>query len=142
MINRLLGAEQKTGEISHKYNRGRHTTNHALLLHGPPDFTIADTPGVREFLVPPHTDPHELSDAFPEFEEFAHDCTYEGCLHQGEPGCKVMEAVEQDLIHHDRYESYLRMLASLDEKKPEWMGKNDRSKSWVKRMERDESQEY
>jgi hypothetical protein len=34
------------------------------------------------------------------------------------------------------------MLASLDEKKPEWMGKNDRSKSWIKRMERDESQEY
>ncbi|MBZ4673460.1 MAG: ribosome biosis GTPase RsgA [Spirochaeta sp.] len=140
LINRLLGVGQKTGEISHKYNRGRHTTNHALLLHGP-DFTIADTPGVREFLVP-HTDPHELSDAFPEFAEFAGSCAYEGCLHRGEPGCRVMEAVEQDLIHYDRYESYLRMLASLDEKKPEWMGKHDRSKSWVTRMERDESQEY
>ena len=140
LINRLLGSEQKTGEVSQKYNRGRHTTNHSLLIHGP-EFTVVDTPGVREFLVP-HTDPHELLEAFPEFKRYAPFCTYEGCLHQGEPGCRVMEAVEADEIHYDRYESYLRMLASLDEKKPEWMGKNDRSKSWVQRMDRDESQEY
>ncbi len=140
LINRLLGSEQKTGDISEKYNRGKHTTNHAILIHGK-HFDIADTPGVREFLVP-HNDAHQLEHAFPEFAEFSHECSYEGCLHQDEPGCKVKDAVEKDLIHFDRYESYLRMIASLDEKKPEWMGKNDRSKSWVKRMDRDESEEY
>ena len=32
LINTLLDAGQRTGEISWKYNRGRHTTNHALYI--------------------------------------------------------------------------------------------------------------
>ncbi|MGE4583207.1 MAG: ribosome small subunit-dependent GTPase A [Sphaerochaeta sp.] len=140
LINKLLHVEQRTGEVSEKYNRGRHTTNHALMLKGP-NFTIVDTPGVREFLVP-HTEKSELLHAFPEFTPYASQCAYEGCLHQDEPGCRVKQAVEEEAIHYDRYESYLRMLASLDEKKPQWMGKNERSNSWHARYERDESQEY
>jgi ribosome biogenesis GTPase len=140
LINRIIGSEQRTAEVCEKYNRGRHTTNHALLLTSGP-FRIVDTPGVREIMVP-HTEPHRLLAAFPEFNKYASGCAFEGCLHQDEPDCKVKDAVQEGLIHYDRYESYLRMLASLDEKQPAWVGKHDRSKSWQTRMDNDASQEY
>lgn len=140
LVNRLLGSDLRTGEVSVKFNRGRHTTNHALLLHGP-SFTIVDTPGVREIMVP-HRDKHLLSVAFPEFKPYLDGCTYEMCLHVDEPQCKVKEAVEQGAIHPDRYESYVRMLASLDEISPQWVGKNERSNSWRTRKDEDDSQEY
>ncbi len=140
LINWMLDSDQRTSQVCEKYNRGRHTTNHSLLLEGK-DFNVVDTPGVREIMVP-HRDPHYLSQAFVEFAPFAKQCAYEGCLHRDEPGCSVKAAVEEDAIHYDRYESYLRMLASLEEKQPDWVGKHDRSKNWHNRLDRDESQEY
>ena len=124
LINRMLDgqANQRTGEVSQKFNRGRHTTNHSLLLDGP-GFTVVDTPGVREILVP-HGDPHLIAESFPEFRAVASQCEYDGCLHDQEPGCKVKELVEEGLIHYDRYESYLRMLASLEERVPQWQTEN------------------
>lgn len=124
LINRLLEghANQRTGEVSQKFNRGRHTTNHSLLLDGP-GFTVVDTPGVREILVP-HGDPHQIADSFPEFRAVASQCEYDGCLHDQEPGCKVKELVEEGKIHYDRYESYLRMLASLEDRVPDWLTEN------------------
>ncbi len=124
LINRLLGeqANQRTGEVSQKFNRGCHTTNHSLMLDGP-GFTVVDTPGVREILVP-HGDPRLIADSFPEFKAVASQCEYDGCLHDQEPGCKVKELVEEGAIHYDRYESYLRMLASLEERVPQWLTDN------------------
>lgn len=139
LINRLLGSDQRTSEVCEKYNRGRHTTNHSLLISGPL-FNVVDTPGVREIQIP-YREKATLQEAFVEFAQFAKNCEYERCLHQDEPGCKVKEAVEEAKIHYDRYESYLRMLASLDDKAPLWVGKNERSNSWRTRME-NESQEY
>ena len=140
LINSMLDVDQRTAQVCEKYNRGRHTTNHSLLFEGE-DFNLVDTPGVREIMVP-HKDAGYLSHAFPEFAAYAKKCAFEGCLHADEPDCAVKDAVEEDAIHYDRYESYLRMLASLDEKQPDWVGKHDRSKSWNNRMDRDESQEY
>ena len=51
LINTLLGTDQRTGAVSEKYNRGRHTTNHSIYLKGE-DFALIDTPGVREIQVP------------------------------------------------------------------------------------------
>lgn len=120
LVNTLLGGEetQKIGEISQKFDRGRHTTNYAHMLFGK-DFTLIDTPGVREISVP-HDDPHAIEASFPEFALYRGSCQYEGCLHGEEPGCAVREAADGGFIHEDRYESYLRMLASLGERAPSW----------------------
>ena len=64
LVNTLSGSNQRTGGISEKYNRGRHTTNHSLYIEGD-GFSIIDTPGVRELEVP-FEDPCCVADAFPE----------------------------------------------------------------------------
>lgn len=113
LINRLIPqAEQKTGSVSEKYNRGRHTTNFSVLLQSEKT-SIIDTPGVREIQIPT-LEPIELGSYFPEISKLSHGCSYQPCLHKDEPDCKVKLAVEEGKIHEDRYESYLRILETLE----------------------------
>ncbi len=120
LINRLLGTDQRTGAVSEKFNRGRHTTNHALFLEGE-DFSLIDTPGVREILIP-FEDIASVKDSFPELRDL--ECMYSTCLHRGEPGCMVPGLLEAGDINEDRYESYLRMLQSLEERRPKYLRKD------------------
>ena len=118
LINRILGTDQKVGDLNAKYNRGNHTTNHALLLDGP-GFTLIDTPGFREISVP-HDDVHLVAASFPEFVRASAKCAYDGCLHINEPDCEVRRLVEKGKINADRYESYLRMLDTMEDRLPVW----------------------
>ncbi len=120
LINRILGTDQRTNEISEKYDRGRHTTNYSLLLRKD-NITIVDTPGVREIMVP-HRDPVEIAASFPEFTENKDKCAFSMCTHTNEPDCEIKRLVEDDLINIDRYESYLRMIDSLSLQGPKWKG--------------------
>ncbi len=122
LVNLIIDPVKKqvTNEISEKYQRGRHTTNHAIYLERD-DIRIIDTPGVRELLVP-YEEKRSLSQSFVEFAKYAEDCEYGAtCTHTGEPGCAVVEAVERGEIDSDRYISYLGLLESLEERKPAYL---------------------
>ncbi len=113
IINALTSQkiQQETGEVSLKYNRGKHTTNHSLMIPTG-DSVVIDTPGVREIHIP-HTSPLHVIESFPEFKISGGKCEYTACLHDHEPGCDIKRRVEEGEIHSDRYESYLRMLDSI-----------------------------
>ncbi|MDC7218504.1 MAG: ribosome small subunit-dependent GTPase A [Spirochaetales bacterium] len=106
------GIGLKTSEISDKYDRGRHTTNYSLMIDRASGGQIIDTPGIRQLFLW-GVEKEELSHYFPEMEEFWRDCRFKGCSHRSEPGCRVRDAVEEGVIHHDRYESYLRLYEDL-----------------------------
>ena len=99
----------KTGEISDFHLQGKHTTTfyeiHPLSSGG----FIIDTPGIKGFgLV--EMDKEELSHYFPEMIRLNTECRFSPCTHTHEPGCRIKEAVEEDLISEERYISYLGML--------------------------------
>lgn len=105
----------KVGEISDYSNKGKHTTTFARLIPLSIGGYIVDTPGIREFgLV--NIEPWELSLFFPEMLEPRTECKFNNCTHAHEPGCGVMKALEEGRIDAGRYESYLNMLESLEEK--------------------------
>jgi ribosome biogenesis GTPase len=102
----------KTGLISAYHEKGTHTTTfaemHPLSFGG----FIVDTPGIKEFgLV--EFEKAELGQRFPEIRERMHDCRFNNCLHFDEPGCAVIDAVENGEIATFRYNNYLNMLKSL-----------------------------
>lgn len=121
LINTLIGSNQKTDELCSKYNRGRHTTTHSSLLNLD-DYSIIDTPGVREIQVPLEAK-EKIRDSFPELRRLG--CLYEDCLHQGEEGCKVPSLLEDGTINEDRYFSYLKTLDSVSELLPSYLRKKD-----------------
>ena len=98
----------KVGEISDYHDKGKHTTVVARLLNPEPDILVADTPGLRVFYFW-DIDAEQLEAYFPEFEPFLGECHFQPCTHLHEPGCAIMQAVEDGAIDPLRYESYVRM---------------------------------
>jgi ribosome biogenesis GTPase len=108
-----LGA--KTGELSVAWGgRGKHTTT-ASTLHVLADGTrVIDTPGVRAVGLW-SLEPRDLGRYFPEIEIYADACRFNDCLHEIEPRCAVKDASARGEIPAARYQTYLRILASLRE---------------------------
>ena len=119
LINCLIpGACQRTGEVSEKYDRGRHTTTLSTMLFSEAeDLRIIDTPGLRRLAVR-NIDPDDVIAYFPDMAPFLGHCEFgASCTHTHESGCAVRKAVHEGHIWHDRYESYLRIRAELEEAK-------------------------
>ncbi|ARA92471.1 ribosome small subunit-dependent GTPase A [Rhodothermaceae bacterium RA] len=106
------GLGLRTGEVSLKTRKGRHTTTYASLLPLSFGGFVVDTPGIREFgLI--DLDPADLGHYFREFKPYLHDCHFPNCTHDHEPDCAVKAAVEEGHITEARYTSYLNILDSL-----------------------------
>ncbi|CAM3352826.1 ribosome small subunit-dependent GTPase A [Marinicrinis lubricantis] len=117
MLNALVpGLRLETNAISQKLGRGKHTTRHVELIRLTDDAWIADTPGFSQldFM---DLEPVQLGNCFVEFVPFAESCRFRGCLHHNEPGCSVIEAVEQGRIASSRYKHYLIFLQEMKDKK-------------------------
>ena len=115
LLNALLPeAMAAVGEVSHASERGRHTTTAPRIYRAPGGTRIVDTPGVREFGLW-KMGPRELAGYFEEFAEPSAACRFTDCSHRHEPRCAVRLAVESGAIPAERYETYLRVLASLEE---------------------------
>ncbi|MBZ8179549.1 small ribosomal subunit biogenesis GTPase RsgA [Oscillatoria salina] len=105
LINRLIpAANLRTGEVSGKLNRGRHTTRHVELFELPEGGFLADTPGFNQPDL--DCDPANLPLYFPEARSrlAQGNCQFSDCLHRDEPNCVVRGDWE-------RYEHYLKFLA-------------------------------
>ena len=104
--------ELKTGEVSDKIKRGKHTTRHAELLKLECGGMVADTPGFSSLTLD-DTDESELKEYFIEFDKYD-DCRFGSrCIHENEPSCAVKEAVENGDISKKRYESYIQLLNEI-----------------------------
>lgn len=103
--------ELKTGEVSRKMKRGRHTTRHVeLMVCG--EGLIADTPGFSSLFLP-KMKREELTLYFPEFSDVPGKCRFTSCLHHKEPDCAVKAAVEMGEIEKSRYEHYCLFLQEV-----------------------------
>ncbi len=102
----------KTGQISEKIKRGKHTTRHSELFDINEDTYIMDTPGFTSLMIM-DMEENELKDYFGEFEEYQQFCRFKGCVHIGEPNCAVKEALEKGLINDIRYRNYIEIFNEI-----------------------------
>jgi ribosome biogenesis GTPase len=113
LLNRLLpGASLRTGEVSEKLQRGRHTTRQVELLPLADGGYVADTPGFSQLDLE-DVDRNSLPDLFPEFRKFSLCCRFVGCRHYEEPDCAVKRAVLEGVLPAVRYEHYLVFLKEV-----------------------------
>ena len=103
----------KTTIVSVQSGQGQHTTTFAEMFELSFGGFIIDTPGIKGFGVVDF-EKQEVSDYFPEIFHFKQYCKFNNCLHLEEPGCAVLEAVEQDEIAFSRYRSYVQLLENDD----------------------------
>ncbi|TYH23120.1 hypothetical protein ES288_A04G184900v1 [Gossypium darwinii] len=102
--------DQRVGEVSTRSGRGKHTTRHVSLLPLLGGGYVADTPGFNQPSLLKVTK-QSLAQAFPEIRKMLKDsepakCSFNDCLHLGEPGCIVKGDWE-------RYPYYFQLLDEI-----------------------------
>jgi ribosome biogenesis GTPase len=95
-------------DISEATNKGRHTTVVRELFPLENGGFVADLPGIRRLALW-DTEPEELDGYFPELRDLVSECQFSDCTHRSEPGCAVVQAVEDGKVNRERYVSYLKL---------------------------------
>lgn len=114
LINCLLpGANLRTAQVSESHRTGMHTTTFSQMLALPEGGYLIDTPGVKGFGTIDFK-ANEVGHFFHEIFEESKKCRYGNCTHTNEPGCAVLDAVEDGRIAVSRYNSYLSILNDIN----------------------------
>ena len=115
LLNRLIpGIDLVVREISAWSGKGTHATTTALLIPYREHTSFIDTPGIKSF-VPYGITKENLAEWFPEIAALAPACRFRDCRHMAEPGCAVMQAVNEAQLPESRLKSYQRLFTEIVE---------------------------
>lgn len=122
ILNSLVPeAECRIGDLSWKTGQGRQTTSQSQGYMYPNrevgSVLVIDYPGIQFFGVS-HISESVVRAAFGEFARFSPSCQFVNCTHTHELQCGVKTALEDDLVAHWRYDSYVEMLSEIKDAKP------------------------
>lgn len=108
LTNALAGGTVMATRALRADGKGRHTTVHRELVMLAGGGLVVDTPGLRSVGL---TDVSESLDmVFADVESLAELCRFADCVHDTEPGCAVLEAVDAGELPERRLESYRKLL--------------------------------
>jgi ribosome biogenesis GTPase len=132
LLNAIFGKDiARTGAISSAHHKGMHTTTFSEMyplgdIETLDTLNTPSTPGVRSWIIDTpgikgfgllDVEKEEVGHYFRDIFRVSRDCRYSNCLHTGEPGCAVYQAVAKGEIALSRYESYLSILDDTQENK-------------------------
>ncbi len=121
LLNRLFPElNLKTGDISKKLGRGKHTTRQVELFKLGGGY-ILDTPGFSTVDIEHYEmiEKDKIQYCFSEFSDYLGKCKFTSCSHTCEKGCAVLQAVKENKIQKSRHESYVAMYNEIKDIK-EW----------------------
>lgn len=108
LINALCErAVFSTSELSESSGKGRHTSTRRAMVLMDACGILIDTPGVREFGLASEN-PEILNEIF-DISNFASSCRFDNCTHTQEPGCAVIQAVNNGILEQETYRSFLKL---------------------------------
>ena len=118
LLNLLIpDAHVRTAEISDAHGTGMHTTTFSELFELPNhQGALIDVPGVKGFGTF-NMEPEEVAHYFRDIFAISADCRFNNCTHTHEPGCAVLQALEEHHLAPSRYASYLSMMDDKEEGK-------------------------
>lgn len=117
LLNLLIpDAHARTAHISDAHGTGMHTTTFSELFELPEGGALIDIPGIKGFGTF-NMEPEEVAHYFRDIFRISADCRFNNCTHTHEPGCAVLEALEDHRLAPSRYASYLSMLDDKEEGK-------------------------
>ena len=96
-----------TKAVREQDKKGRHTTTHRELHRLPSGGLLIDVPGMRELRLAEVE--HSLGMVFEDIEVLAVQCQFTDCKHASEPGCAVLQAIEENKLDKRRLLSYQKL---------------------------------
>jgi len=115
LLNKMFPQlDLRVGDVSQYTSKGVHTTVTSRMIKVEENTFIIDTPGIRE-IDPYGIKKSDLGHYFIEFTEYINNCKFNTCTHNHEPGCAILESMKKGLIFEERYDSYLRILDTIED---------------------------
>lgn len=116
LVNAMFpGFDLRTSDISNYSGKGVHTTTFAEMFELEEGGSIIDTPGIKTLSFNNLT-PMDVAHNFREFFALSEHCRFGGsCTHMNEPGCAVIEALEDGAVNEIRYQNYQAIVQELNE---------------------------
>jgi ribosome small subunit-dependent GTPase A len=115
LLNKVYpGLNLKTKLVSTFNEKGTHSTVTSTMFKVDQDTFVIDTPGIRE-IDPYGIRKENLGYYFREFLPYIKKCRFNTCTHFHEPECAVIRAVEDEEIYPERYDSYLKLLDTVEQ---------------------------
>ena len=106
----------KTGEVSVKHQKGKHTTTFAEMFFLRFGGSVIDIPGIKEFGVTGFKN-YEVNHYYREMAALLPKCKFNNCMHINEPKCAVRKALDLGEISEERYKNYLSIIEDIKEAK-------------------------
>lgn len=115
ILNKIYpGLNLKTKLVSTFNEKGTHSTVTSTMFKVDKNTFVIDTPGIRE-IEPYGIRKEDLGHYFREFLPYIKNCKFNTCTHFHEPECAVIRAVEEEEIFPERYDSYLKLLDTIEQ---------------------------
>lgn len=108
LANALAGRDAMATQQIRADGKGRHTTVHPQLITLPSGGVVIDTPGLRATALWAGVD-DALEQTFADLEDLAADCRFGDCVHDSEPGCAVLAAIEAGIVDVRRLQSWRKL---------------------------------
>lgn len=115
LINQLTGLDLPVGETVRQTRKGAHTTTQAQLVPLDCGGFCVDTPGIKSFGMWDLAK-EEVQVYFSEIQKSSGSCHFPNCTHTHEDHCQVRLDVDEGKIPLLRFESYLSLIESVDQK--------------------------
>lgn len=110
LINALFSFDLKVNTVG-KNEKGKHTTTSSQLIPLKENMFIVDAPGIKSFGLCDLSVKDVIDYFVPLFGDKA--CRFSDCTHQKEPGCQVLQQLEQGDLCPSIYRSYTNLLKEV-----------------------------
>ncbi|MGN0437249.1 MAG: ribosome small subunit-dependent GTPase A [Lachnospiraceae bacterium] len=107
LINKIIGENLIETSGLRNDDKGRHTTTHRELIALENGAFVMDTPGMRELGM--WNNESGIDEVFSDVEELVSQCRFSDCTHYNEPGCRILEALDNGELSYERWNSYQKL---------------------------------
>ena len=114
IVNAMFNLNLKTGELSEKIVRGKHTTTRSEIFERD-GIKIIDSPGFA--VIDADVNIKLLPNCYNEYVQYANQCKFRGCTHISEPNCKIKELVNNGVLSKQRYDRYVEIYTELSKRR-------------------------
>ena len=114
IINSMFSLSLKTGDLSEKISRGKHTTTRSEIFEYD-NYKVVDSPGFA--VIEANVSLDELPECYPEYFKASAECKFRGCKHVNEPNCRVKELVNDGTFSLNRYKRYLQIYEEISNRR-------------------------